>query len=564
MFVKNDCEQLSLFDSVNGLTAREKKFLDKSWARHFSEHIFPAIDEQPFAVLYSKEPSRANTPVNVLIGACIIQQITDLSDEELLNSLLFDIRFQYALHTTNLEEQPLSDRSLGRFRARCNAYELETGRDLIHEAVDSLTKKIAEMMRIDHSLKRMDSMMIASNIKKMTRLELLYTCTANLMQVLKKLEIAIPEELKHYTEADDKNRVIYHSRGTASSERIAQILADAKKIKALADEHVDVLAETSQYLLYVRMLNEQTTLDNEGNYQLKQAASKISDYDDKKNDESMPNDNAESQSPVTEETGSSAMNSAILQNPADSDATYREKNGNSYRGYAANVTEESTSDKKYSIITNYQYDTNNTNDQEFAKRAIGDMEKSEEGCTIVADGLYHGSELEKIAEDKNITIVNTNLSGRSVPDIYALFEFDNDGHRVLKCPGGYCPKKCSYNQKNGQCIASFERSQCESCPYHDQCKPKMNAKTSRKTISVSAKKRAEKQMDRSTEEFKEKSAYRNGVETVPSFFRRYFHVDTMPVRGKLRTKQFFGFMVAASNIMKFCSFMNSGAYCAQN
>ena len=32
---------------------------------------------------------------------------------------MFDIRYQYALHTTSFIEQPLSDRTLGRFRERC-------------------------------------------------------------------------------------------------------------------------------------------------------------------------------------------------------------------------------------------------------------------------------------------------------------------------------------------------------------------------------------------------------------------------------------------------------------
>ena len=40
---------------------------------------------------------------------------------------MFDIRYQYALHTTSFTEQPLSDRTLSRFRARCLAYETETG-----------------------------------------------------------------------------------------------------------------------------------------------------------------------------------------------------------------------------------------------------------------------------------------------------------------------------------------------------------------------------------------------------------------------------------------------------
>lgn len=104
-FVLNDAntQQLSLFDSYNTLTQREKRFLDKSWAKYFAEHIFPKIDEQPFSVLYSNKDSRPNCPVNVNIGALIIKEFTGLSDDELLTALMFDIRFQYALHTTSFE-----------------------------------------------------------------------------------------------------------------------------------------------------------------------------------------------------------------------------------------------------------------------------------------------------------------------------------------------------------------------------------------------------------------------------------------------------------------------------
>ncbi len=43
---------------------------------------------------------------------------------------------------------------------------------------------------------------------------------------------------------------------------------------------------------------------------------------------------------------------------------------------------------------------------------------------------------------------------------------------------------------------------------------------------------------------------RNGVETVPSVLRRKYHVDTMPVRGRLKTKVFFGLKMFALNFSK--------------
>lgn len=131
-FVSNNSQQMSLTDSTFNLTERERKFLEKSWAKFFSDRIFPAINKDIFSVLYNSKASRPNTPVNVIVGALILKEALGDSDDALVQALMFDIRYQYALHTTRFEEQPLSDRTLSKFRARCLAYETETGIDLIH------------------------------------------------------------------------------------------------------------------------------------------------------------------------------------------------------------------------------------------------------------------------------------------------------------------------------------------------------------------------------------------------------------------------------------------------
>ena len=122
-FRANDCQQISLLDSLSGLTTREQKALENSWAKVFAEEIFPKIDEERFSVLYSNKASRPNTPVNVIIGALIIKELFDLSDDEMVENLMLDPRYQYALHTTSFAEQPLSDKTLSRFRKRCYDYE---------------------------------------------------------------------------------------------------------------------------------------------------------------------------------------------------------------------------------------------------------------------------------------------------------------------------------------------------------------------------------------------------------------------------------------------------------
>ena len=109
---------MSIFDSTYGLTEREQKALDRSWAKIFAEDVFPYIDEARFSVLYSEKASRPNTPVNIIVGALIIKELFAISDDEIIDNLMLDLRYQMALHTTSYEEQPFCDKSLSRFRMR--------------------------------------------------------------------------------------------------------------------------------------------------------------------------------------------------------------------------------------------------------------------------------------------------------------------------------------------------------------------------------------------------------------------------------------------------------------
>ena len=185
-FRTNSYQQLSFTGSFGGLTSREQKALERSWAKVFAEDIFPAINEEPFLVLYSSSASRPNTPVNVCIGALIIKEIFGISDDEVVENLMLDPRYQYALHTTSFDEQPMSDKTLSRFRKRCYDYESIYGVDLLHGCMTGLGTNIAKLMDINPRIKRMDSMMIAANIRKLSRIELLYTCVAKLVIYLHK------------------------------------------------------------------------------------------------------------------------------------------------------------------------------------------------------------------------------------------------------------------------------------------------------------------------------------------------------------------------------------------
>jgi hypothetical protein len=525
-FVKNSCTQISFDDSTLSLTERERKFLDKSWAKAFADNIFPAIKEEDFAVLYSNKASRPNTPVNIIIGTLILKELLGLTDDEVMESLMFDIRLQYALHTTSFREQPLSDRTLSRFRERCLTYEAITGIDLVKNCITGLSAQIADIMGIHIGLKRMDSMMVASNIKKLSRLELLYTCVANLVKLLHKNEDDIPAGMEHYYEPDDLNKVIYHTRSMDVSEKMKKVLCDAS---LLAQKCAGAYDGSSEYQLLVRVIGEQTIEDENGSLDLKD-----------KNDETM--------------------DSTILQNPADPDATYRFKSGKQHRGYVANFTEDVG--EEASVISDYDYQVNTYSDSQFLKDTIEVLGEQGETLTLVADGAYGGEDNVAMAKDKNINLVTTNFQGRKPEDIFADFEFSPDGKKVVKCAGGQVPATNSYNAKTEQCRITLDKGKCNSCPYKDQCKPKFHKTKTSKVLSWKTVSRAKQLRYMKTSEFIELAKIRNGVESLPSILRRKYRVDKMPVRGRLKTKLFFGFKVAALNFKKLLDYLSSLDNCA--
>ena len=527
-FKENAYQQMSFTDSFSGLTVREQKALEKSWAKVFADEIFPAIDEKRFSVLYSDKASRPNTPVNVVVGALIIKELFDYSDDEMVENLMLDFRIQYALHTTSFEEQPLSDKTLSRFRKRCYDYETLHNKDLYHDCVKDLSASIAKLMEISGKVRRMDSMMIESNIRKLSRMELIYTCISKLaMHVDKTNGSTLPDDLKHYTNPDDFNKVIYHQRSTDADDRIKQLLSDGDKLLAMCESEYN---DSTEYDLFVRCLSEQTIVENE------------------------------TRRLRTKEDGS--MRSTMMQNPSDPEATFRSKAGKEHRGYVANF--EECVGLNGSVVTEYQYEQNNHSDSQFIREHLQQMDYQEERTVIITDGAYSGTENTQLAADKNVELITTNLTGKPAADILADFEFNEEGTKVLRCPAGYAPKSCSYMKQSNQCAVSFLHEQCASCPHQKQCKPKIFKRVAKIVTSKAAHERAKIQRNMRSEEFKNYARLRNGVETIPSNMRNNYHLEKIP-RGKQRGKFFFGSKIAALNFRKLFTYVRGlGHYIQEN
>lgn len=525
MFKENNYIQQSLFNRFELLPGYLKDKIKKSWAQIFRDKVFPLINESRFSVLYSDKASRPNSPVNVIIGLLILKEMNDLIDDELVGSIHFDFRYQYALGTENLEVQPISENTFTNFRNRLYAYEQETGIDLLKDEVEAISKSFTEYLEIDGKKLRMDSLMVSSNCKKMSRLELVYTVIYNLIVELGKIDKSlIPEGYEIYLKANHKKECIYQIRNDAIDSKLSILLNQAYELYkyGLMDEKINIL---ESFNLLARLVTEQLNFKEDGSTEIKDAKDIKSNY---------------------------------LQSASDPDATFRKKYKNNV-GYVANIVEafdDQDEDNTKSIITNYDFKQNIHSDIDFGREVIQNLIQEKElepdkEIELLTDGAFFDQDLVDQAEEHKINMYFTNLVGRkSNPDKVSCLEFkiDEELDIITECPNGIKPTRSGFSK--GTFSAHFNKKDCENCPLYNQCLIKNQKKDNVVRFSKKAYKTEQLRKDMSTKEYKVKSSARAGVEGVPSALRRGYDVDHMPVRGLLRSKMHFGFKVLALNVKR--------------
>lgn len=267
----------------------------------------------------------------------------------------------------------------------------------MHTCIVSLSKEIARVMKISGRTKRMDSMMVDANIKKLCRLELICTCVADLVIRLKRESVeGIPESLLHYAADNDFNQVFYYARDSDYAEKCLQLLADVDTLLIFCGRRYD---DWKMYQFFTRCISEQTVKEDGSRW--------LATH------------------------GDGTMNSSILQNPSNLEATFRSKAGEERRSYVANL-EESVGEND-SVITDYQFEQNTYSNS----RRLSDT-RQPEACRN-----------EKCAYRLN------KYAGEKANDFYAGFELSDDGKIIHACPGDIEPLSCNKPYKNGEMRVAF-------------------------------------------------------------------------------------------------------------
>ena len=521
-------------------TAKQKKAVDSSRAKLVGDIIYPNIDESRFSELFSDIGSRPNIQIRQYVSALVLKRMYRMSDEVLIEFLRCGaLNFQYALHTTQEELQPLSESSIRRFRRRLEAYEKEHGVDLVKEEFERISRRMAIEIGVLHGdpnsgesweapiIVRMDSMEIEAHAKAMTRIEILYMTNVVMLRYLLKhhFDGIIPGQLSHYLEDGDHNRVMYYrvsedKRAGVQDSRVAEAVAEMLLLDDALKGNLseELLLSIPEYKVFKRVIEEQTCLDDEGHR--------------------IPKDKTD-------------IAADSVQNPFDVTVTYRYKRGQ-HHGHVLNVA-EAIDGNGNGMIVHASLKPNVATDSQMAEEYMSGLSDTGPEQTFIADGAYNSDTLEEIAASKNVKVQTTSLTGKAPEDIMGDFVLNAEETEIISCPNGKVPVSNKHNPNSGYITAAMPDNCCASCPHRNECKAKVNNKKGRSTVRVTGKmvKRAKQARNFTTKEGKENANRRNGIEGIMSVMRRKYDIDHIPVFGLDKLKTWIWTTLLSYNLVKY-------------
>jgi len=492
--------QVTIYGMVHQFPAGMMKRLEKSWAPAFRKLIFEKIDERRYAELYSTVDSRPNFPVNIWVGLEILKGMFDYTDEELIDQFHFNLLTARALGQDNLGDITLSERTIYYNRERLLAYEARTGRNLLEEEFQSITDEALAKLKINTKVQRMDSSMVGSFIKQLSRLELIAKVLQNFYRDLAESEQARwKERLGEYIE-ETAGHLAYQLRR-------AEVEAHLQKLGSL-------LFELHQGYAYDAGINNLQSYQHVSRLLLEQYNIRIS-----------PERTTIEVKPAQE------ISAASLQNPADDTATFRHKNGENYKGDLLNVTETCEPDNPVQLLTDISVYPNLAADDVILSERIPEIKTRTGVAEMVVDGGYSGEKSEIACQQESVSLIPTEVKGRKLPaDEVSLAEFHFEGPEIVSCPEGQAPQQQIHKSASHH-IVHFAKEVCAQCPRRKSCLVRCGKKCYSLIYNERQVLLSRRRQQLGETAYRIKCRLRPAVEGTVSQFKRHLRNGKLRVRG---------------------------------
>jgi len=442
MFRKNEGhKQQRIFTAVDQLPATAKKHLERSWAHVFYHEYFCRINEAVFSVLYSDKHSRPNTPINILVGFETLKSGFGLSDERLYDHFMFDLKFRYALGLKDFDEGNFELRTIYNFRSAVSGYEEKHGVNLIHKASEQITDEQLKQFQIKTGLQRMDSTMVQSNIRKMSRLQLLVEIIHRFFRMLNEEEQQEHIELFASYVKEDALHYCYRVKRDEMDGRLAQL---GKDLSAMLERFENAHGDEKAYQHAFRVFGE--------HFRFEQEAIVVRE--------------------------SKELGGTTLQSPDDQEATFRTKSRERSRGYVANLTETCDEDNDLQLISRVNVAPNTTDDQKLLAEDIENLKEREGIDEVYTDAGYTGKTAAKATATYQVTQHVSAIKGRKKEktgvdlEDFTVTQNSEGTVTAIICPGGQRGELRESKKASDRYTAGFSADVCQACPFVDQCPAK--------------------------------------------------------------------------------------------
>ena len=523
MFQKRN-PQGNLFETSNLIPLDKARRLKASWAEPFQSRALALIDEDLFAPMYCGNNGRPNRPVQTVFGVLLLKDMFDLTDEEALEALEFNLLWHHALRLTP-EEAHLCQKTLHNFRSRLMEH------DLVRLAFAETTDRIIEALGSNVSRQRLDSTHVMSNIAILTRLGLFCETIRVFLSTLEadhpRLYDRVSESLRGRYVKDDGEATRYGDARSGEGRRRLSVCA--RDLYRLCELFRGTAAEKlEEFALLERLLEEQCEV-----------------VDHKEHPSSDDDDRDQGGVPVMlkkpEEVSSSS-----LQSPHDADATYNNRKG---KGYEVQVAETCHEENEVEIITHVEVTDSCSSDVHATVPTVAAL--SERGLQpeeLVADTTY-GSGDNAVAVERLGTELISPVGGSAVEvddtpeedrpltpaDFIVSAAYD---HPAL-CPAGHGSIEESEDKQNPNRVeVTFDQNTCEGCSLFHRCPAKLKRERDGYVLSVDlvAANIEHRRRVEASGAFKDRYAIRAGIEATNSELKRGHGLGLLRVRGRPRVE----------------------------
>ena len=496
-----DHKQKELFDPWSFLSPKRRKLLDQSWAGLFQKELLCELPVGKVAPFFDDDFGRPTKELYTVLGALVLQETHDLSDEETVNQLAFNIQWHYALDITEESDSAkyICPKTLWNMRS------LVVDNALDAVLFDHITDKLAKVFKVNTDDQRIDSVHIKSNMRRLGRIGIFTSSInkflVNLKRGHKELFDTIDKGITEKYLTDKSLQCFSMVKPSESAKTLASVSADLFDLIEQFKDHPEVKAMFS-YKLLERVLKEQCNLN----------ASDEKNPVEVKRPKDIPSDS--------------------LQNPSDPDATY---SGHKGQGYQVQVMEtyckdEEDREKSLNLITHVQVEPAHESDANALIPAIeSTKERNLAPKEVSADALYGSDENCQDAAKLGVEVISPAM-GSKEEDGISLSDFEvSEKGDVVSCPQAHEPVK--RKAKKTRHSVAFDSRHCSNCPLRETCPVKQGKKYHYLRYTDKEMRLARRRAYEQTEEFKDRYRWRAGSEATMSEYDRRTGVKHLRVRG---------------------------------